>query len=108
MRAIRETSKFKRDVKRMQKRGKDFSEFKIIIEKLASGQKLDLKYRDHLLVGEYKGSRECLTDELLVSRLFGTHCCTRLPPNNVKNTKLTAAESVYTGLRLMKIYPSPV
>lgn len=59
MRVIRETSKFKKDVKRMQKRGKAFSEFKNIIEKLAGGQKLDPKHHDHLLAGEYKGSREC-------------------------------------------------
>jgi mRNA interferase YafQ len=53
MRIIRQTSQFKKDVKRMQKRGKDFSEFKEVIEKLANGKKLEPKYRDHLLVGEY-------------------------------------------------------
>jgi mRNA interferase YafQ len=68
----------------MQKRGKDFSEFKKIVEKLAPGQKLEPKYRDHSLVGEYKGSREChiapewlLIYELLESEVVlirtGTH-----------------------------------
>ncbi|MCI0696340.1 type II toxin-antitoxin system YafQ family toxin [candidate division KSB1 bacterium] len=71
MRATRQTSQFKKDVKRMQRRGKDFSEFKNIIEKLAGGQKLDLKHRDHLLVGEYKGSQEChiAPDWLLIYEL---------------------------------------
>ena len=55
----------------MQRRGKDFSELKNIIEKLAGGQKLDPKHRDHLLVGEYKGSREChiAPDWLLIYEL---------------------------------------
>jgi mRNA interferase YafQ len=71
MRATRQTSQFKKDVKRMQKRGKDFRELKNIIEKLAGGQKLDPKHRDHLLVGEYKGSREChiAPDWLLIYEL---------------------------------------
>jgi len=43
----------------MQKRGKNFNEFKEVIEKLENEQKLEPKYRDHMLVGEYKGSREC-------------------------------------------------
>ncbi|MDZ7361424.1 MAG: type II toxin-antitoxin system YafQ family toxin [candidate division KSB1 bacterium] len=59
MKTSRQTSQFKKDVKRMQKRGKDFGEFKEVIEKLANEQKLAPKYRDHLLVGEYKGTREC-------------------------------------------------
>ena len=59
MKTIRQTSQFKKDVKRMQKRGKNFNEFKEIIEKLENEQKLEPKYRDHMLVGEYKGSREC-------------------------------------------------
>jgi len=71
MKATRQTSQFKKDVKRMQKRGKDFSEFKNIIERLAIGQKLEPKHRDHLLVGEYKGSREChiAPDWLLIYEL---------------------------------------
>ncbi|MGH7600616.1 MAG: type II toxin-antitoxin system YafQ family toxin [bacterium] len=71
MRVTRETSKFKKDVKRMQKRGKDFNAFKEIIVKLASGRKLDPKHRDHLLVGEYKDSREChiAPDWLLIYEL---------------------------------------
>ena len=59
MRQVRRTSQFKADVKRMEKRGKDFTEFKAIIIKLVSGQELEVEYRDHVLTGQYKGTREC-------------------------------------------------
>jgi mRNA interferase YafQ len=36
-----------------------FDVFKGIIEKLASDQTLDPKYRDHKLKGDYSGVREC-------------------------------------------------
>ena len=59
MRTIRRTSQFKKDVKRMVKRGKTFDEFKEIIRKLASGEVLSARYRDHSLTGQYRDSREC-------------------------------------------------
>ncbi len=84
MKTIRRTSQFKHDVKRMQKRGKDFSEFKHLIELLVNGENIDAKYRDHLLLGQYIGTREChvepdwlliyeaTTEELILIRT-GTH-----------------------------------
>lgn len=59
MRAMRRTTQFKRDVKRLQKRGKDFSEFRGVIERIAAGEALDPRHRDHPLLGAYKGAREC-------------------------------------------------
>ena len=59
MRTIRRTSQFKRDVERMKKRGKDLSKLREILEKVISGQQLEAKYRDHVLVGQYRGTREC-------------------------------------------------
>ena len=59
MRTIRRTSQFKRDVKRMKKRGKDLSKLKEVLEKIISGQQLEVKYRDHVLVGQHKDTREC-------------------------------------------------
>ncbi len=59
MRTIYRTSRFKKDVKRMKKRGKKFEEFKGLIRRIAAGEKLEVKYRDHVLVGQYKGTREC-------------------------------------------------
>ena len=41
------------------KQNKNIDKLFIVIEKLANQEKLDDKYRDHLLIGEYKGLREC-------------------------------------------------
>lgn len=59
MRTIRRTSQFKKDVKRAQKRGKDFTEFKRVIELLAEGKPLEEMHRDHALVGNWAGTRDC-------------------------------------------------
>lgn len=56
---IRRTSQFKRDVRRMTKRGKDMSKLKEVIGKIVEGEELEARYRDHVLVGQYKGTREC-------------------------------------------------
>lgn len=84
MRPIHRTSQFKKDIKRMGKRGKKFDTFKEIIEKLVAGDPLESKYRDHLLVGQYKGTREChvepdwlliyeITESELILVRTGTH-----------------------------------
>ncbi len=59
MRTIYRTRQFKRDVRRMQRRGKSFDEFKAVIRKLAEGLPLEAKYREHPLIGNYAGTREC-------------------------------------------------
>jgi len=43
----------------MGKRVKKFAEFKGLIKRIADGETLEAKYRDHVLVGQYKGTREC-------------------------------------------------
>ena len=71
MRTIRRTSQFKKDVRGMKKRGRDLSKLKEVLEKIISGQELEVKYRDHALVGPYKGTRECHVepDWLLICEL---------------------------------------
>jgi mRNA interferase YafQ len=59
MREIRRTGQFKRDIKRMEKRGKDFSELRRVIGLLAAGEALEPRHRDHPLSGGYSGSRDC-------------------------------------------------
>lgn len=59
MREIRHTGQFKKDTKRMQKRGKDFARLRLLVESLARGDVLAPKFRDHPLLGGYAGSREC-------------------------------------------------
>ena len=45
--------------KLVQKRGYDQRLIFEVIELLANGMKLDEKYKDHLLTGDYGGFREC-------------------------------------------------
>lgn len=59
MKTITRTTRFDKDVKKMKKRGKSFEDFKRVIEKLAKDVTLEPKYRDHKLVGNYAGTREC-------------------------------------------------
>lgn len=53
------TSNFKRDYKLAQKRGYEIELLKEIITKLANGEPLPERNRDHALTGNYKGCREC-------------------------------------------------
>ncbi len=52
-------NQFKKDIKRLQKRGKDISKLKMVIEKLLENQELEPKYKDHALTGNWKGYRDC-------------------------------------------------
>jgi len=56
---VRWRSQFKKDYKRMMKQGKDISELDYVIEELAVPNPLSEKYRDHYLIGNYKGCKEC-------------------------------------------------
>ena len=69
---IRPTAKFQKDLKRVQRRGYDISLLTEIIKKLAAGEPLPEKNRDHNLVGDYIGCREChiTPDWLLIYEVF--------------------------------------
>ncbi len=56
---LKPTSKFKQDLKTAKKRGYDLSLLQDVLEILASGEPLPEKYRDHNLLGNYRGCREC-------------------------------------------------
>lgn len=62
------TSMFKKDLKIIKKRGYDISLLDNVVNTLAYGKPLEAKYRDHNLVGNYKGCREChiTSDWLLI------------------------------------------
>ena len=64
------TAKFKKDIKLVQKRGKDLDKLFAVVELLSNDEKLDAKYRDHELSGNFDGFRECHIepDWLLVYR----------------------------------------
>jgi mRNA interferase YafQ len=74
MKTIRRTFQFKRDVKRMQRQGREVGKLKITLEALVQGEPLVEKFRDHVLVGQYKGTRECHMepDWLLIYELAET------------------------------------
>ncbi len=57
--ALRKTSQFEKDVKRMAKRGMPIQELTNVIDLLLEQTPLPEKYRDHPLVGNYTGFREC-------------------------------------------------
>ena len=59
MYSIRPTTKFQKDLKRIEKRGYNIALITDIIKKLASGEQLPEKNRDHSLSGDYTGCREC-------------------------------------------------
>ena len=59
MKEISRTSQFKRDVKRLQRQGRDLEKLRRVLEALVKGERPAARYRDHVLVGQYKGTREC-------------------------------------------------
>lgn len=66
------TKRFKKDVEIAKKRGKNLSKLFALVEKLANGEELEVKYRDHTLSGDYDGYRECHIepDWLLVYAIY--------------------------------------
>ncbi len=53
------TAKYRKDRKRMKKRGADLSLLREIIRKLQNREPLEAKHNDHPLKGDYIGFREC-------------------------------------------------
>ncbi|WP_455780927.1 type II toxin-antitoxin system YafQ family toxin [Megasphaera elsdenii] len=53
------TTKFKKDYKRMRKRGKDKKKLEDTLDMLMKGILLPKDYHDHELQGRYIGFREC-------------------------------------------------
>lgn len=59
MKPVIQTSQFKKDIKRLKKRGKDLDRLGEVIRMLASNTALDEKHRDHALIGRWVGSQDC-------------------------------------------------
>jgi mRNA interferase YafQ len=81
---VAQTKQFKKDVKRMRKRGKDLEKVKAVIDLLVAGEPLPPKNRDHKLGGNWIGRRDChiepdwiliykLTEDELLLERTGTH-----------------------------------
>ena len=67
------TSQFKKDHKRIKKRGYDLVALQEVLERLIHGSELDERNHDHALTGNYIGFREChiKPDWLLVYAIDG-------------------------------------
>jgi len=63
------TSSFKKDYKKLDAKEKEL--LKSVVTKLANGYILEEKYKDHSLIGNYLGCREChiKPDLLLIYRV---------------------------------------
>jgi len=59
MRAVVHKSQFKKDYKKLRSSGKDLSKLAQIIGHLQVGEALPERNRDHALIGDYAGYREC-------------------------------------------------
>ncbi len=65
------TKQFDKDVKLAKRRGKNLEKFEMIARTLLAGQTLDPIHRDHRLLGNYIGRRECHieSDWLLIYKI---------------------------------------
>jgi mRNA interferase YafQ len=54
------TKQFKKDIKKIEKSGKsEIEKLKTVILFLTKGNRLDRKYKDHELIGNFRNRREC-------------------------------------------------
>lgn len=75
MRKVSYSTQFKKDFKLIIKRGFNVKALYIVMKKLERGEKLEQKYREHYLVGKYKGYLECHVgpDWLLIYKVYDDH-----------------------------------
>ena len=71
MYSVKPSSRFRKDLKLVEKRAYDVSLLTEAIKLLATGKPLPEKYRDHELKGQWFGYREChiISDWLLIYRV---------------------------------------
>ncbi|MGJ7457498.1 type II toxin-antitoxin system YafQ family toxin [Halomonas sp. MA07-2] len=78
------SSQFKRDVKKVQKRGKDMTKLRTLLDLLIKQASLPDAYQDHSLHGNWKGYRDahiepdwlllyCVVDDELYLARTGSH-----------------------------------
>ena len=67
------SGQFKRDIKRVEKRGKDMAKFKALARLLIAADPLPIRYRDHPLKGEWTSFRDAhiQPDWLLIYKIDG-------------------------------------
>lgn len=84
MRTPEYSTQFRRDLKRMRKRGKDLARLKTMVELLLAGEPLPQRYKDHALKNDWAGYRDAhiepdwlliyfVNDDVLRLERTGTH-----------------------------------
>ena len=84
MRTPSYTTQFERDLRLLQRRGKDIEKLKEVLKALINEELLAERYRDHPLKGNYKNRREChlepdwlliykLNDDEIIFERMGRH-----------------------------------
>ena len=68
---VRRTKKFRKELKKMLKRGADLDKLETVVNILAAGETLPPQYQDHALTGDLEGTRDChiTPDWLLLYRI---------------------------------------
>ena len=59
MRELHTTAQYRRNERRVRRRGKDMSKLDSIVERLLAGEPLEPRLRPHILVGNMAGCWEC-------------------------------------------------
>lgn len=73
MRNLISGAQFRRDVKQAERRGKDMTKLRELIQHLIEGEPLPPRYKDHSLGGDWKHHRDCHIepDWLLIYKIEG-------------------------------------
>ena len=73
MLTLKTTTRFEKDYKKARKAGRDISRLKRVMAWIANEQPLPPELRDHKLIGNYRGRREChlAGDWLLIYKIDG-------------------------------------
>ena len=68
---VRRTKKFRKELKKLLRRGADLDKLETVVNILAAGETLPPQYHDHALVGDLEGTRDChiTPDWLLLYRI---------------------------------------
>jgi mRNA interferase YafQ len=72
VKTLARTNQFRKDYKKAKRRRQDIPKLLEVVSRLASGEKLEPRYRDHTLGGDYSDCRECHIepDWILIYRLY--------------------------------------
>lgn len=67
------SGQFKKDIKKIEKQGKDIEKLKTVVTMLILQKPLPIKYKDHVLRGNWTGFRELHieSDWLLIYKVYG-------------------------------------